>query len=221
MDGEAGEVFPAEVLLFEDGFSAEDSVLCCGQVCTVRQVFSASLGVAASVWEAAIHLCRYFEKTSLDLKGKRVIELGAGTGFVGILAAKLGACVTMTDLPLVIPQAVQNIEANTPPTGWPAEAPVAVPLSWGRDQQNFPSDWDYVLGTDIIYMPETFPLLLDTLVHLCGGGATVYLSSKMRQEHGTQDFYDHWLPQRFEVELVQREPEENINIYRAVLRPSS
>lgn len=26
----------------------------------------------------------------LDLKGKRVIELGAGTGIVGILAARLG-----------------------------------------------------------------------------------------------------------------------------------
>ncbi|XP_072522227.1 EEF1A lysine methyltransferase 3-like isoform X2 [Salminus brasiliensis] len=214
MDGGAEEVFPAEVLLFEDGFSADGSFTFCGQMCTVQQVFSASLGVAAS----ALHLCRFFENSSLDLKGKRVIELGAGTGFVSILAARLGACVTLTDLPLVIPQAAQNIEANTPPTGWPSEAPVAVPLTWGQDQENFSSDWDFVLGTDIIYMPETFPRLLDTLVHLCRGGATVYLSSKMRREHRTQDFYDHWLPQRFEVELVQREPEENINIYRAALR---
>lgn len=129
-----------------------------------------------------------------------------------------GASVTLTDLPLVIPQAVRNIEANTPPTGWPTAAPVAVPLSWGLDHEKFSSDWDLVLGTDIVYMPETFPLLLDTLVHLSRAGAVVYFASKMRREHGTQDFYDTWLPRRFEVELVEREPENNISIYRAALK---
>lgn len=38
----------------------------------------------------ALHLCRYFEEQSVELGGKRVIELGAGTGVVGILAARLG-----------------------------------------------------------------------------------------------------------------------------------
>ncbi|KAI4899085.1 hypothetical protein NFI96_022009 [Prochilodus magdalenae] len=220
MDDEADPVFPAEDHLFEDTFSRETSYSLCGQECRITQAFSASLGVAASVWEAAIHLCRFFEQTCLDLRGKRVIELGAGTGIVSILAARLGARVTVTDLPLAIPQALRNIEANTPPTGWPSGAPIAVPLSWGQDQENFPSDWDMVLGTDIIYMPETFPLLLDTLAHLCRGGAVAYLSSKMRREHRTQDFYDDWLPRRFQVEVVQREPESNINIYRAVLSPA-
>ncbi|XP_017548283.1 EEF1A lysine methyltransferase 3 [Pygocentrus nattereri] len=218
MDEEADEVFPAEDHLFEDSFSKECTFSFFGQECKINQSFSASLGVAASVWDAAIHLCRFFEQISLDLSGKRVIELGAGTGFLSILAARLGARVTLTDLPLAIPQAVRNIKANTPMTGWPSEAPIAAPLCWGQDQENFSSDWDFVLGTDIIYMPETFPLLLDTLVHLCGGGAMVFLSSKMRREHHTQDFYDNWLPQKFEVELVQTEPESNINIYKAALR---
>ncbi|XP_076841409.1 EEF1A lysine methyltransferase 3-like [Brachyhypopomus gauderio] len=215
MDGESCGVFPAEDNLFEDNFSTDSTYTFFGHEFIINQSFSASLGVAASVWDAAIHLCKFFEKTSLELSGKRVIELGAGTGFVSILAARLGACVTITDLPLVIPQAVRNIEVNTPSTGWPSEAPSVLPLSWGKDQENFSSDWDLVLGTDIIYLPETFPLLLDTLVHLCKKGAVVYLSSKMRREHSTQDFYDKWLPQRFKVELVQREPENNINIYRA------
>ncbi|KAK1799829.1 hypothetical protein P4O66_006356 [Electrophorus voltai] len=165
----------------------------------------------------AIHLCNFFEKTSLELSGKRIIELGAGTGFVSILAARLGACVMITDLPLAIPQAVRNIEVNAPSSGWPSEAPSVLPLSWGQDQENLSSDWDLVLGTDIIYLPETFPLLLDTLVHLCKNGAVVYLSSKMRREHSTEDFYDKRLPQKIKVELVQREPENNINIYRAAL----
>lgn len=38
----------------------------------------------------ALHLCRHLEEQSVELRGKRVIELGAGTGVVGILAARLG-----------------------------------------------------------------------------------------------------------------------------------
>lgn len=38
----------------------------------------------------ALHLCRYLEDQSVELRGKRLIELGAGTGVVGIVAARLG-----------------------------------------------------------------------------------------------------------------------------------
>lgn len=38
----------------------------------------------------ALHLCRFFEEKCVPLKGKKIIELGAGTGIVGILAARLG-----------------------------------------------------------------------------------------------------------------------------------
>lgn len=38
----------------------------------------------------AIHLCGFLEEQSVQLKGKRIIELGAGTGVVGIVAARLG-----------------------------------------------------------------------------------------------------------------------------------
>ncbi len=38
----------------------------------------------------ALHLCQFFESESLDLSGTRIIELGGGTGLVGIVAARLG-----------------------------------------------------------------------------------------------------------------------------------
>lgn len=38
----------------------------------------------------ALFLCCYLGEQLVDLSGKRVIELGAGTGVVGILAARLG-----------------------------------------------------------------------------------------------------------------------------------
>ncbi|CAB1353887.1 unnamed protein product [Coregonus sp. 'balchen'] len=157
-------------------------------------------------------------RKTLHLKGKRIIELGAGTSIVGILAARLRADVTLTDLPLVVPQLQSNVSANMPSSGWPSFAPSVLPLSWGQYQASFPSDWDLVLGADIVYLAETYPLLLDTLAHLCKDGAVAYLSSKMRGEHRTPGFYRDTLPQRFHVELVHRDPTQNINIYRATQR---
>lgn len=125
---------------------------------------------------------------------------------------------TVTDLPSAVSQIERNIAANMPLSGWPSGAPAVSALEWGLDHSRFSSSWDFVLGADIIYLPETFPLLLDTLVHLCRDGAVVYLASMMRREHGAQDFYDCVLPQMFSVELVHRDPESNINIYKATLR---
>ncbi|KAG5274869.1 hypothetical protein AALO_G00141040 [Alosa alosa] len=218
MNEDQENIFPVDDDLFDETFSADCVYTFCGEEFKINQAFSANLGVAAPVWDAALHLCRFFEEKRFPLKGKKIIELGAGTGIVGILAARLGADVTITDLPLAVPQLQSNVSANTPSGGWPSVEPTVVPLSWGQDQKNFPSDWDLVLGADIVYLSDTYPLLLETLTHLCEDGAVVYLSSKMRKEHGTPCFYDDDLPQKFQVELVQRDQEQNINIYRATLR---
>lgn len=39
----------------------------------------------------ALSLCRFLGEQKLELAGRRVLELGAGTGIVGIFAAMLGA----------------------------------------------------------------------------------------------------------------------------------
>nr|XP_035161372.2 protein N-lysine methyltransferase METTL21A isoform X10 [Callithrix jacchus]XP_054113818.1 protein N-lysine methyltransferase METTL21A isoform X10 [Callithrix jacchus] len=48
------------------------------------------LGVAAVVWDAAIVLSTYLEMGAVELRGRSAVELGAGTGLVGIVAALLG-----------------------------------------------------------------------------------------------------------------------------------
>lgn len=71
-----------------------------------------------------------------------------------------GAVVTLTDLPLALPQLQANVSANMPSSGWPTTLPTVLPLSWGEDHNNFPSEWDLVLCADIIYLPQTYPLLV-------------------------------------------------------------
>lgn len=66
------------------------------------------------VWDASIVLAKYLEKVALDsklnLKAKRVLELGAGQGVVGLACALLRASVTLTDTPEAVP-ALKNIVA--------------------------------------------------------------------------------------------------------------
>ncbi|KAK7915645.1 hypothetical protein WMY93_011406 [Mugilogobius chulae] len=212
-----GRPFPGGGLSFEETFSSDSVYNLSGHELRIKQLFGARLGVAAPVWDAAIQLSNFLVERRVELKGKRVIELGAGTGLLGIFAARMGAAVTLTDLPVALPPLRANVSANTPPCGW-SRAPSVLPLSWGKDQLSFPSDWDLVLGADIIYLPETFPLLVQTLVHLCHAGTQVFFCSKMRKEHKTLEFYEEYLTTKFKVELLQRDELQNINIYKATLR---
>lgn len=43
------------------------------------------------VWPASLVMCEFLKRNPELVKGKRVLELGSGTGIVGLYAAKLGA----------------------------------------------------------------------------------------------------------------------------------
>ncbi|KAH0620211.1 hypothetical protein JD844_020258 [Phrynosoma platyrhinos] len=84
-------------------------------------------GTGSVVWDAALVLARFLEKKEeeeeeeaavglgsprLSLRRAAVLELGAGTGLVGLMAACLGANVTVTDLEEVQDLLKMNIENN-------------------------------------------------------------------------------------------------------------
>ena len=57
----------------------------------IHQAFVGDVGCV--VWDAAIVLAKYLEKTRHDdLKSKKILELGAGTGIVGLCCC-LAGCV--------------------------------------------------------------------------------------------------------------------------------
>jgi len=63
------------------------------------------------VWPTATIFCRYLceRAVALNLGGRRVLDLGAGTGLVGLVAAALGAEATFTDVPRVFPLLASNV----------------------------------------------------------------------------------------------------------------
>ena len=67
----------------------------------------------------------------MDLRGKRCVELGAGTGLVGISAAALGAHVMVTDQMEHVQMMQQNVEFNCQTTKASRGFVKAQELNWG------------------------------------------------------------------------------------------
>lgn len=75
-------------------------------------------GVGCVVWDAAIVLSKYLETPGFSgdgahaLSRRSVLELGSGTGAVGLMAATLGADVIVTDLEELQDLLKMNIDMN-------------------------------------------------------------------------------------------------------------
>ena len=97
----------------------------------IHEIDSVDLGTGLITWDASILLAKYFEHSSLNstnsslnpslnpslnwLENKRIIELGAGTGVVGITAALLGAEeVVVTDMAYTLNNLKNNVKLNFP-----------------------------------------------------------------------------------------------------------
>src|SRR3954447_14552705 len=107
-------------------------------------------GVA--LWPAAIALAHELAARAGELRGRSVLELGAGAGLPGIVAASLGATVVQTDrhelaLHLCRLNGEQNGVAGVEyrPADWAA---------WGDGRR-----YDWVLGSDVLYADAAHPHL--------------------------------------------------------------
>lgn len=79
----------------------------------VREIMDPSHGL--HVWPASIVLAEYIWHHQGLFREKCVVELGCGTGLAGIVAALVGAQVTLTDsasLPRVLDNAEHNCKLN-------------------------------------------------------------------------------------------------------------
>lgn len=180
-----------------------------GRTLTVFQDWN-DVGVAAVVWDAAIVLGRYLEKIAAQLQGKKVIELGAGTGVVGIVASFLGGNVTITDRKMALNITRMNVEGNL---GEEQNSVEIKELEWGQNVSSFSPPYDFILGADIVYIEETFPDLLKTMQDLCDENSVVLLSCKIRYDRDKRFF--ELLSKYFLHETVLYDQELDITVYEA------
>ena len=106
---------------------------------------------AFRLWPLSLTLCRWLCAHPEIVRGKRVVELGAGFGALGLVCAALGAAhVVLTDMPDALPLLEAVAAAN------PQLAVAVAPCTWGvdADVRRLVADggrFDVVLAADVVY----------------------------------------------------------------------
>lgn len=147
------------------------------------------------IWECGVVLAKFLE--GRDLCGTRAVELGAGTGLVGLAAAALGATVLCTDRDV---RALQlNVEASdlavhVDTFDWTRPPPASLASS----------TFELVLAADVVYNATAVEPFVHALDLVLGGRCL--LAHKRRHPHVDDLFFDA-LRRRFDVDcLVDRHP---------------
>ena len=161
--------------------------------------------LGGTVWPAARALCEYLLKNRDVLAGTSCVELGAGTGAVGLYAAALGAAkVTLTDHrpPLAattdlihasdgdldLPSGssdrlLELLRANVARNAAPDRASV-MELDWASaahaEAVRVEAQPTLLLGADLTYTTPMHAALAETIARLLGDGGVCYLAHQER-----------------------------------------
>ncbi|ORX41187.1 putative methyltransferase-domain-containing protein [Kockovaella imperatae] len=135
----------------------------------VRLKVDAGPGCGGIAWPSGEVLSQYigyrYECDPSYLKGKKILELGSGTGLVGIAAGILEptAEIWVTDQKQLLDLMERNVEYNGVSSNVHVDE-----LNWGEQiPGHIPvNDLDMILAADCVYFEPAFPLLVQTLCDL-------------------------------------------------------
>lgn len=154
----------------------------CGKTVAVRQ--DGEGGVGASVWDCALVLAHYMGGDAVGGDGwwaarRLVVELGAGTGVCGLVAAARGApAVVLTDEETHLPLLRENAAAAA------AEGVTVAEYRWGAE----PGDAvlpggrraDLVVASDVVYDPAAYADVVAAFDRVADDGALILLAFERR-----------------------------------------
>jgi len=146
--------------------------------------FKNAMPYGVALWPAAIALAHELIDRADDLRGKSVLELGAGTGLPGLVAAHIGARVVQTDYQN---EALSFCGLNAQRNGITNVELRQVDWADWNDADKY----DYIIGSDILYGEGTHPHLRRILTQNLAPGGRALLSDPLRlTSHGFLESMD-------------------------------
>lgn len=124
------------------------------------------------LWEAGVALAEELPNLG-SLAGRRVLELGAGVGFAGLVSRYLGAEVMQTDH---APEALEMCRRNAELNG--IEGIVVALADWA--DWHIPGRFDIILGADILYDGSAHTLVARVLEASLATDGVALLTSPRR-----------------------------------------
>ncbi|KAG9442809.1 hypothetical protein H6P81_018663 [Aristolochia fimbriata] len=115
------------------------------------------------VWPCSVVLAEYVWQQRLRFAGVNVLELGAGTSLPGLVSARVGSHVTLSDSS-DRPEVLSNVRRVCLLNGLECEI---MGLTWGEwDEPVFNLEPNILLGADVLYDTQDFDNLFATVAFL-------------------------------------------------------
>ncbi|KAF9224323.1 hypothetical protein BS17DRAFT_779635 [Gyrodon lividus] len=150
----------------------------CSAAIQISLKVDASPGCGGIAWPAGEVLANYLTLRGKGYcKGQTILELGSGTGLVGLVAGALGGDVWITDQAPLLNIMRANVRLNH------LESSVSVSeLNWGEALPSEIPRPDIILAADCVYFEPAFPLLVETLSELATEITEILFCYKKRRK---------------------------------------
>jgi len=150
-----------------------------------------------------------------DVQPKKFIELGSGTTLPSLVTAARGHMTVTTDLKKVLPLTKECAELNT--HLYKEGSLFVEELEWGNESHmNGISSkygaFDYIIASDLIYIPEVFVDLVETMKQICSLNkeTKILMSYRIRLEEKVVGFMQEF-DKYFDYEYISAEELQKIH----------
>lgn len=140
------------------------------------------------LWPVAVDLCKFLISEPHRVLDKVVLEVGSGTGLVGLVASHIGAKYSvLTDLQEAMPLCDENLKLNISQLAGVGTT-ITRPLYWGNAEDasailSETGQIDVILGSDVVYHQSESVLnaLVASIVALSGPSTVVIIAYEDRE----------------------------------------
>lgn len=147
-------------------------------------------------------------KWAAALKGRRAVELGTGTGLIGVTAACLGAHVTVTDVTYILDATTRvNVAQHAAAVSAAGGSVTVAEHRWGDAVgPALDAPYDFILASEVVFDESLYEPLLASFTALAGDKTVVLFAARYRGGCSLDTFME-LVRARFDVTPVHFEAE--------------